>query len=328
MRLFIREAAVAAVFSSVCVAAAMPCAALAQSAPKQIGQRFAYNAPNGPPQGGLGATVAYKSTKEEYEALKAKARGGMKLTAAQLPDWSGVWQPGPGPQAFNFDPSLMRDADVYGPQAPDAHKFYLQTMANAEKNIEWDPLSYCLAAGFPRIMGEGFLHDFALTSSVTYIIAETQTEVRRVYTDGRPHMPEDEAFPMWEGDSIGFWDGQGEHAKLVIWTNHVRPGIYHRNGPRYSDKLEAVEQIWKTDATHIRLEMTVYDPVDLTRPWHVSRGFVKEMDPATRIADQWVCNENNNVVKTAEGSSDFVLPGEKGYKDPSVLGDPTANVAK
>ena len=42
--------------------------------------------------------------------------------------------------------------------------------------------------------------------------------------------------------------------------------------------------------------------------------------------DQWSCEENNNVVKTGAGGSDFVLPGEAGYKDPNVHGDPTKQV--
>jgi hypothetical protein len=326
MRQLARAALTITALAAVVAGAAGAAVAAAPGRPERIGQRYAYNIPGGALSGGLGATVSYKSAEEEYDALKAKAKGGRHLNGGQLPDWSGVWQVSPAWGQFNFDPSLMRDADVYGPQAPDAHQFYLRTLKNAENNIEWDPLSYCLASGFPRIMAEGFLHDFALTPDVVYIIAETQTEVRRVYTDGRPHLPEDEAFPMWEGDSIGFWDGAGEHAKLVIWTTHVRSGIYHRNGPRYSDKLQAVEQIWMDKPDHLRLEMTVYDPVDLTRPWHVSRGFARDKTPGVRILDQWVCNENNNVVKTDQGSSDFVLPGEKGYKDPNVLGDPDANV--
>ena len=119
---------------------------------------------------------------------------------------------------------------------------------------------------------------------VVAISYEMVHDTRLIYTDGRPHLPEDEAFPMWEGDSIGFWDGEGEHAKLVIWTTHVRSGIYHRNGPRYSDKLQAVEQIWMDKPDHLRLEMTVYDPVDLTRPWHVSRGFARDKTPGVIYA--------------------------------------------
>jgi len=302
--------------------AVMPIAAsaAASGSPTPIGSRYSYNPPNGPTKGGLGATVPYKSAKEEYEALKAKAKGPGRLSKAQLPDWGGVYQAWPATGMFNVDPSLMRDADQYGPLSPKAQAEYMTTMKNLEKGIEWDPLSACLVSGFPRIMAEGFLHDFAVTPDVTYIIAETQTEVRRVYTDGRPHLPDADAFPMWEGDSIGFWDGEGDSAKLVIWTKSVRPGIYHRNGPHYSDKLEAIEQIWRESPDLIRVEMTFYDPVDLTRPWHVSRGFIRDKTPGIRIVDQWVCAENNNVVQTANGSSDFKLPGEAGYKDPNAVG--------
>ena len=40
--------------------------------------------------------------------------------------------------------------------------------------------------------------------------------------------------------------------------------------------------------------------------------------PNLRI-DMWSCNENTNVVKTAEGVTQFILPGEAGYKDPNTL---------
>jgi hypothetical protein len=40
----------------------------------------------------------------------------------------------------------------------------------------------------------------------------------------------------------------------------------------------------------------------------------------------WSCEENNNVVKTAEGGSQFVLPGESGYKYPNkILKEPEAD---
>jgi hypothetical protein len=36
----------------------------------------------------------------------------------------------------------------------------------------------------------------------------------------------------------------------------------------------------------------------------------------------WSCNENTNVVKTDDGATQFVLPGEKGYKDPKNFAAP------
>ncbi len=284
------------------------------------GQRGAYNMPGTSSKEGPGETTPYKSAQEHWEALKKAANGGRQLKAAELPDWSGIWNIDGG--FVNFDPSLARDATHYGPLAPDNQKFYDKTLADIENGIEWDALSFCLPSGFPRWISEPFLRDFGLTPSVAYLINEQQSEVRRVYTDGRGHRPDDEATPLWVGDSIGFWDGTGDSAKLVIWTNNLKSGVYHRNGPRYSDKAEVIEVMQKVDPTHIKVELTIYDPVDLTRPWKVQRGYVKDSLPQGRI-DLWSCSENNNVVQTKEGGSDFVLPGEAGYKDPAALADPT-----
>ena len=84
------------------------------------------------------------------------------------------------------------------------------------------------------------------------------------------------------------------------------------------DKAETIEVMQKVDPTHIKVDLTIYDPVDLTRPWTVHRGYVKDDLPNGRI-DLWSCEENNNVVKTADGGSQFVLPGEPGYKDPNKI---------
>jgi len=283
------------------------------------GARGSYNLPGASTREGPGETSPYKSAREHYEALRKQAAGGGRLTAAQLPDWSGVWGLDGG--AFNWDPSLARDATHYGPLAPDNQKFYEKTLADAEKGKEWDNLSYCLPSGFPRWISEGFLRDFAVTPTKVLLTNEQQSEVRRVYTDGRGHRPDDEAQPLWEGDSIGFWIGSGDSAKLVIWTNNLKSGVYHRNGPRYSDKAETIEVMQKVDPTHIKVDVTMYDPVDLTRPWTVHRGYKKDSLPNGHI-DLWSCEENNNVVKKADGSSDFILPGEKGYKDPSAISAP------
>jgi hypothetical protein len=295
----------------------------APGAPKNLpftpkGARGAYNF-GGTTREGPGDTSPYHSAKEHFEALRKQAGGAGRLAAAQLPDWSGVWGLDGG--AFNFDPSLARDASRYGPLSPANQAFYAKSLKDAENGKEWDNLSYCLPAGFPRWISEGFLRDFAVTPTKVLLINEQQSEVRRIYTDGRGHRPDDEAQPLWEGDSVGFWIGSGDSAKLVIWTNNLKEGVYHRNGPRYSDKAETIEVMQKVDPTHIKVDVTVYDPVDLTRPWTVHRGYKKDALPNGRI-DLWSCEENNNVIRKADGSSDFVLPGEKGYKDPTAIATP------
>jgi hypothetical protein len=37
-------------------------------------------------------TPEYKSSWEEFQALKANANGGAKMTPNSMPDWRGVWR--------------------------------------------------------------------------------------------------------------------------------------------------------------------------------------------------------------------------------------------
>ena len=287
------------------------------------GQRGQYNAPGGPTKQGIGETVPYKTAKEQWDFLRKQATAGTGiLKAADLPDWGGVWVVDDTP--VDFDPSLPRDADIYGPLAPDNQKFYDQTMRNAENNIDWDPLSNCLPSGFPRFVAAPRLKDFGVTPGVVFMNNEIQAETRRIYTDGRGHRPDDEAYPLWEGDSIGFWIGKGDNAKLVVWTNNMKSNILQRNQPRFSDQAQVIEIYQKVDKDHIKLDLVLYDPVDLTRPWLVHRHYVHDKLPNGRV-DMWVCNENNNVVNQ-NGSTNFVLPGEAGYKAFSDFTDPSAQV--
>jgi len=262
-----------------------------------------------------GYAHVYASSKEHFEALKRQAGGGLvKPRWDQLPDWSGIWTAQNG---VSFDPAVRpRNNKNYGPLTPEYQAQYEKTLAEVARGVEFDPLSYCLPAGYPRWLSEPFLREFIPTPEKVLLMNEMVNETRRVYTDGREQPPEDESFPLWEGHSIGFWDGD----VLVVHTASLRDGDYHRSGPRYSSQATTVEQWRRIDPENMEVWITVYDPVALTRPWHVVRRFNRVNTPGSRI-DQWVCEENNNVVNQG-GATQFVLPGEAGYKDPNSFGKP------
>ena len=275
---------------------------------------------------------SFPNSAAQYAALKAAAKGGVKHTKLTIPDWSGIWtsarHPGWGtPTYVNAPGTPVRDGPAFPgqpapppgspkPEVPMLTPVYqkkLETeLSRVAKGIEWDYLSYCLPAGFPRWYTEPFLREFITTPNETWMTNEQQSETRRIYTDGRGHTPDDEAYALWEGDSIGFWDGD----TLVIHTTNMKPGEWNRSHPEYSDKVETVELIKKNKEGLIETRMTVYDPESLQKPWHVIWGSQPVTTPNLRI-NMWTCNENNNVVKTAEGVTQFVLPGEAGYKDPA-----------
>jgi hypothetical protein len=272
---------------------------------------------------GRGPAKTYKTAWEHFEALKARAHGGQKKTLTELPDWSGLWERVRRTEGWPYPFDLTEPAN--GPTTakltPEYQAKFDKKMADYRKGVEWDALSYCLPAGMPRWLTEPRPREYIVRPEAVWMSTEQQSEFRRVYTDGRGHIPEDEAFPLWEGDSIGFWDGD----VLVVHTNHMKAGQYQRQQPDYSDQVEVVEEIKKVSPTLIEHRTTVYDPPALREPWVTIQKFEKisDLGGALRI-NMWSCNENNNVVKDDSGTTNFVLPGEPGYKDPSTLGRPPA----
>lgn len=257
----------------------------------------------------------FKDSYQAFLAMKAKANGGTPKTVTTVPDWSGVWTRGPGGLKFDpAQPGSPAEGKITAQLTPEADAKYRKKLAEVAKGVEWDQLSYCLPAGFPRILTEPFLREFIDLPKETWLINEQQSEARRVYTDGRGHVPDDEAFPLWEGDSIGFWDGD----TLVVHTIRVKPGQYQRSQPDYTDQTSVIERIRKVGPDLIEDDVTVWDPPSLIKTWHIVDTYVRVKTDHARV-DMWSCEENNNVVKTDVGASTFILPGEKGYKEPSKL---------
>ena len=268
-----------------------------------------------PPPG----AAEYASSWAEFQALRAKAHGGQKKTFADLPDWSGIWEREVIP-GYPFDPNQPKGGPATAVLTPEFQARYEKKVADAKRGVEWDNLSYCLPAGMPRWLTEPRLREFIVRPETVWLTTEQQSEVRRVYTDGRGHVPDDEAFPLWEGDSIGFWDGD----TLVVHTKNMRAGQYQRRQPDYTDQVSTVERIRKIDAQTIEDIVTVYDPPALVKPWRVVNHYIKVDEGAQKDLriNMWSCNENNNVVKDESGTTNFILPGEAGYKNPSTLGRP------
>ena len=236
-----------------------------------------------------------------------------------LPDWSGLWTRNLGEEGFSVRPAEPRTGVGYQTElgmdlTPEYQARYDQMIEDFESGKgDFDPLTWCLPAGYPRWHVEPFLKEFFVRPDMTLLINEQQSEVRRIYTDGRGHVPEDLAYPMWTGNSIGFWDDD----TLVIWTNNVKANIYQRQQPEHSAELETVEEWTEIEEGVMEVKMTIYDPPALEEPFPLVRYYYQQSDQGgdLRVA-MWSCNENQNWVRTEDGSTNLVLPGEAGYEQP------------
>jgi hypothetical protein len=245
--------------------------------------------------------LKYRTGADLYAALKASAKGGQQPPPySQLPDWSGLWIAAGGGSFFDAGPGGI--APKLTPATAATLKQGADQMA---KGIEYDEnLSQCGPPGFPRWLVIPFLREFIVRPEETWLTSETTNNVRRIYTDGRGHPPAEESYPLYYGDSIGFWDGP----KLVIHTNQLMTRSMGRNQPTQSEQMETVEVWQKTAPSTIAADVWIYDPALYTEPWYMQRRYsqVPNGDHSLRIR-YWNCNENpnNDVIKTPDGSTNY-----------------------
>jgi len=245
--------------------------------------------------------LAHRTARDLYVALKSAAKGGrFNPPFSQLPDWSGLWTASGGGSFFaagtaGVAPTLTREAAAALEQGRE----------NEAKGIEYDEnLSQCGPPGFPRWMVIPFLREFIVRPEQTWLSSETVNNVRRIYTDGRDHVAPEDRYPLYYGDSIGFWDQQ----KLVIHTNQLMKRSMGRNQPEQSEQMETVEVWQKVAPRTIVADIWIYDPTLYREPWYMQREYtqVSNADKNVRM-NYWNCNENpnNDVYKTPDGSTQF-----------------------
>ena len=239
-----------------------------------------------------------------YETLEAMTED-RTLSLEEVPDWSGLWErSGPVPRWL--------DSDQVGPQTTAALKgeyaaMFNEILATAEQGRISDPHSGCgQARGYPGMLKNGRPHEFAVTPHQTWHLGQARNEVRRIYTDGRGHTPEDWAYETEHGDSIGFWDGQ----KLITHTMYTNGGWIGRVQPYFSTALESIEIWQKTDEETIQVDVWIYDSEALEVPWYTRQMYKQihqQEGSPLRLEYWWNCHSQNNiVVETEDGGTTFL----------------------
>jgi hypothetical protein len=252
----------------------------------------------------------FATSEAMFDAFRQAAGGGTSgPTWAQMGepayDWSGIFTRTKG--GLHFDPDLAPESGPVTAQLTAAGAQAVTAKADqlATKGGEYDPISDCRPPGTPRWFTEPFLHEFIVTPGQTWLINEMVNDVRRVYTDRRAHTPAEDAYASWNGDTVGFWDGD----VLVAHTAYLMPGQYQRGvQPNYSDQTTVVERWHKVDAKTLQADVWVFDPVNLAKPWYTRQSWTQltNDDKQLRIR-YWDCRENSNnaIITTDSGTSQF-----------------------
>ncbi len=220
---------------------------------------------------------------------------------AELPDWSGVWQPdwsalfGPGGRPT---PKLLPEAQA---------KYDAFVAAKEEgRNLQGADAN-CIPPGMPRIMQMPYPVEFLFSPGRVNIAAETYSQMRRIYTDGRG-LPEDPD-PFFNGHSVGRWDGD----TLVVDTIGFSPLTTIAEGVGHSDRMTIHERIWLENPKRIIIEMTIEDPQVLAAPFVIRQPYDRKDDWEIR---EYICQENNRDAADAEGRASLDLGLDQEADDP------------
>ena len=230
--------------------------------------------------------------------LAAAAAGAQKSEQdrvrvfASLPNWTGYWIAEDGVEnATGVSGRTEKGSADYvkiklAAPLPYTADFAAKVEA-ARKNSKGDTGKEC-GFPFPFMMESPWVLQFLITPEETDVIVAGR-EIRHIYTDGRGHPTPDDVWPTPWGDSVGKWDGH----VLVADTIAVKSGTFP---PVVSEKARFSERIRMVSADRIEDELTVEDPVALTKPWKVTIPYQRVAGLDRMVHGDCAENDRNPVV--------------------------------
>ena len=222
-------------------------------------------------------------------------------SAAPGDNWDGVWSPLENnlfdPSRGQLNPNFAR---LHPPYDAEWEAKYVAVLERTHQGKPGDPTASCVPGGMPRIMGNPYPQEIIIKEKQVWIIKELQTQVRRIYMDGR--KPPADPDPTYIGYSTGHWEGD----TLVVETIGMRGDtVFDRTGAPHSDKMKVIERMRLRSPDVWEDQITFIDPVAFTKPWIVTRTYKRQ--PDWEILE-YVCEENNRNPLNADGTNGFIQP--------------------
>jgi hypothetical protein len=246
--------------------------------------------------------LAVAATGLAQDAPASRADGYAELEA--LPDWSGVWNPdwsllfggaggGRAPVQPKLEPAAQAQLDAFRAR-------------QAAQGVAQTAQIRCMPPGMPGIMRQPYPMEVLFTPGRVTIFAETYSQARRIYTDGRP-LPEDPD-DLFNGTSVGRWDGD------TLWVETVgfNPLVEYIGGVKHGENMKISEKIWLERPGVLRIETTITDPGVLAEPLVSAMAYRNEPEWTIR---EYECEENNRLT-AGEGGANIELDLEHDPDDP------------
>ncbi len=311
--------------AAVCVIASVSVLVMAQGpqAPAAPGAA----APAGPPGPGRGAFLPepvpppqnFTTSTEHYQYLFRLHKGGTRHTYESVPKWEGLWSAAGNTSTGLFvkGGGLGGGGEIIPGVLTPAYEAAFKMRRSL--GAEYDRLTACEPAGYPRWLLEPYVREFVNTPSQSWWANDLANDTRRIYIN-QGHANVDGTHSP-EGDSIGFWVDD----MLIVHTVAIYPNDYFRGQPPTSNQFESVE-VWRmvplaNGERRLSVNVTFYDKLSLARPLTATYTFRRNtaLEESNYRIRHWECesNENTFLVVDEKGrpGTQFRLPGETGFDD-------------
>ncbi len=243
----------------------------------------------------VAGVVSAATDAPQAPASRAKSYAAL----AQLPDWSGVWDPTFSPGQRPSAPPKLTPA-----YAAQYAKYMEKTRTTPGLNFV-SAVASCVPPGVPQSMQQPYPIEFLFTPGRVTILIETDHLIRRIYTDGSP--PPADPDPTYQGTSVGHWEGD----TLVVETSAILPETSPLNGINgHSEQFHVTERIHLVSPDTLEITTPRVDPAVFLEPYTTVARYRRHRD--WKIME-YVCEHNNHDALDAHGNAAFSLkkkPGE------------------
>ena len=266
----------------------------------------------------LGIAACSEPASNSGEVAAANPASDAVPAQMRYPDWGGQWE---RIGSLNWPPEGYATAGP-APLTDEYKARYDEIQALREQGIlAGDPPATCLPPGMPRVMKMSFPFEIIIKPQQSWIIADWESQVRRIYTDGRDWP--DYILPEFNGYSIGEWfdeNGDGEYDMLSIETRGIKgPRSIDSTGVILHDNNETVvlEEIRLLDPDTLENTITTIDDA-FTGPWTIRQTYNHVTEDIVWV--EYACAEGNRHIRL--GDEWYFLNDEEGILEPTREGQP------
>ena len=233
----------------------------------------------------------HSSSKAKAIALGALLLAALAGAASAETNIGGHWGRYPG-RGVTADPKLVPPrAGEPDLKEPYASQYKALRERQRESDAKGEPLANsgteCLPSGTPGLMGAIYPLEILQTQGQVTIIAEANSEVRRIYLNEK--LPAaDEIPPGYFGYSTGKWEGD----TLVVQTIGIKDTVRYRD-IAHSDKMRITEKLRLVAPDVLHDVVTIDDPEVLAKPYTFTFAYGRLKDYKML---EYVCENNREYV--------------------------------